>query len=161
MLPPSARSHLRRQCEADRNQPGRGLPPEYADGSDSKGSSCNVGDLGSIPVLGRSPGGKHGSPPQYSRLENPMDRGAWWAAIHVVAKSRTRLSNSSQRGTNLKVLASGTVRNKFLFKKLLYIGICPDLCVYAQACHRSPLVSPALTGGFFTSSTTRKAHFGV
>ena len=52
-------------------------------------SACNVGDLGSIPGLGRSPGGGHGNPLQYSCLENPMDRGAWQAAVHGVAKSRT------------------------------------------------------------------------
>ena len=46
-------------------------------------------DLGSIPGLGRSPGGGHGNPPQYSCLENSMDREAWWAMVHRVAKSRT------------------------------------------------------------------------
>ena len=45
------------------------------DGSDSKASSCNVGDPGSIPVLGRSPGEGNGNPLQYSHLKNPMDRG--------------------------------------------------------------------------------------
>ena len=57
--------------------------------------ACNAGDLGSIPGLGRSPGGRHGNPLQYSCLENPMDRGAWWAAVHGVAKSQTRLINWS------------------------------------------------------------------
>ena len=52
-------------------------------------SSCNVGDLGSIPGLGKSPGGGHGNRLQYSCLENPMDRGAWQAAVHGVAKSWT------------------------------------------------------------------------
>ena len=46
--------------------------------SDGKESACNAGDLGSIPRLGRFPGGGHGNPLQYSCLENPMDRGAWW-----------------------------------------------------------------------------------
>ena len=58
-------------------------------------SACNVGDLGSIPGLGRSPGGGHGNPLQYSCLENPMDRGAWQAAVHGVAKSRTWLNDSA------------------------------------------------------------------
>ena len=49
-------------------------------------------DVGSIPGLGRSAGGGHGYPLQYSCLENPMDRGAWWAAVHGVAESWTRLS---------------------------------------------------------------------
>ena len=50
-------------------------------GSDYKESSCNVGDLGSSPGLGQSPGGGHGNPLRYSCLENPMDRGAWRAAV--------------------------------------------------------------------------------
>ena len=51
--------------------------------------SSNVGDLGSIPGLGRSPGGGRGNPLLYSCLESPMDRGAWWAAVHAVSKSWT------------------------------------------------------------------------
>ena len=49
----------------------------------------DVRDAGLIPGLGRSPGGGHGNPLQYSCLENPMDRGAWWATVHEVAKSGT------------------------------------------------------------------------
>ena len=49
-------------------------------------------DMESIPGWGRSPGGGNGNPLQYSCLENPMDRGAWWATVHGVAKSRTQLS---------------------------------------------------------------------
>ena len=60
----------------------------FSSGSDSKESPCNVGDLGSIPEWGRSPGGGHGNPLQYSCLENPMDRGAWWAMVHRVTKSQ-------------------------------------------------------------------------
>ena len=55
--------------------------------------ACNVGDLGSIPGSGRSPGEGNGNPLQYSCLENPMDGGAWRATVHGVAKSRTRLNN--------------------------------------------------------------------
>ena len=62
-------------------------------GSDSKASAYNVGDLGSIPGLGRSPGEGNGNPLQYSCLENPMYRGAWWTTVHGVAKSQTQLSN--------------------------------------------------------------------
>ena len=61
----------------------------FPDGSEVKASACNAGDLGSIPGLGRPPGEGNGNPLQYSCLENPMDRGAWWAAVHGVAKSRT------------------------------------------------------------------------
>ena len=53
----------------------------------------NVGDLGSIPGLGRSSGEGNGNPLQYSCLENPMDGGAWWAKVHGVTKSWTRLSD--------------------------------------------------------------------
>ena len=49
----------------------------------------NAGDMGSIPGLGRSPGGVHGNPLQYYCLENPMDRGAWWDTVPGVAKSQT------------------------------------------------------------------------
>ena len=59
--------------------------------SDGKESACRVGDPGSIRGLGRSPGGGQGNPLQYSCLENPMDRGAWQATVHSVAKSQTRL----------------------------------------------------------------------
>ena len=57
--------------------------------SDSKESTCNVGDLGSIPRLERFPGEGNGNPLQYSCLENPMDKEAWWATVHGVPKSRT------------------------------------------------------------------------
>ena len=55
-----------------------------------KNLPANVGDprdMGSIPGLGRSPGGGHGNPLQYSCLENPMDRGVCWATVHGVTKS--------------------------------------------------------------------------
>ena len=51
-----------------------------------------MGDLGSIPGLGRSPGEGNGNPLQYSFLENPMDRGAWQATVHSIAKSQTQPS---------------------------------------------------------------------
>ena len=59
-----------------------------------KNPPANAGDIrdvGSIPGSGRSPGGGHGNPLQYSCLENPLDRGAWWATVHRVAKSWTQL----------------------------------------------------------------------
>ena len=65
----------------------------FPGGSDSKESACNVGDLGSIPGSGRSPGEGNGNPLQYSCLENPMDRGAWQATVHGVIKSWRRLSD--------------------------------------------------------------------
>ena len=65
----------------------RGFPG----GSNGKESTCNAGDLGSIPASGRSPGEGHGNPLQYSCLENPMDRGAWQATFSGITKSQTRL----------------------------------------------------------------------
>ena len=72
----------------------------FPGGSDCKESTCNAGDMGLIPGLGRSPGGGHGNPLQYSCLENPMDRGAWWATAngsqrvrHDWATKRSMLGN--------------------------------------------------------------------
>ena len=73
-------------------------------------------DTGSVPGLGRSPGGGHGNPLQCSFLENPMDRGAWWAAVHGVAKSRTRPSDGHCIARAPP--ASGDRRNSFRFLKL-------------------------------------------
>ena len=53
----------------------------------------NAGDLGSIPGLGGSPGEENGNPFQYYCLENPMDRGAWWATVYAVSKNQTGLSD--------------------------------------------------------------------
>ena len=55
-----------------------------------KNQPANAGDMGSIPGSERSPGGGHGNSLQYSCLENPMDRGAWWATVCRVVKSQTR-----------------------------------------------------------------------
>ena len=71
------------------------LPQDFPGGSDGKESTCKGG---LIPGLGRSPGGGHGNPLQYSSLENPMDRGVWWASVHGVAKSRTQLTGQNYRG---------------------------------------------------------------
>ena len=57
-----------------------------------KNPPANAGDrreAGSVPGSGRSPGGGHDNPLQYSCLENPMDRGAWWAIVHSITKSQT------------------------------------------------------------------------
>ena len=58
----------------------------FPGGSVVKIPPAKVGYVGSIPGWGRSPGGGHGNPLQYSCLENPMDRGAWWATVHGVTK---------------------------------------------------------------------------
>ena len=65
---------------------------DFPHGSVVKNPPANAGDVGSIPGSGRSPGGGHGSPLQYSCQDNPTDRGAWWAAVHGIVKSWTQLS---------------------------------------------------------------------
>ena len=59
----------------------------FPGGSDGKESACNVGNLGSVPQLGRSPGEGHGNPLQCTSLDNPMDREVWQAIVHGVTKS--------------------------------------------------------------------------
>ena len=60
-------------------------------------SAQDIRDAGSVPGLGRSPGKGHGNPLQYSCVENPMDRGAWWAIVHWVTNSRTQLKRLSMQ----------------------------------------------------------------
>ena len=61
-------------------------------GSVGKESACSAGDLGSIPGSGRSPGEGNGNSLQYSCLDNPMDRGAWWTTVHGVTRVRHDLA---------------------------------------------------------------------
>ena len=63
--------------------------PWWLSGKEFTCSAGDAGDTGSIPESGRSPGGEHGNPFHHSCLENPKDRGAWWAIAHGVAKSQT------------------------------------------------------------------------
>ena len=68
----------------------------FPDGSDCKESGCisgGTGDVGLIPGSGRFPGEEHGYPPQYSCLQNSMDRGDWWATVHGVTQTWTWLSS--------------------------------------------------------------------
>ena len=64
----------------------------FPGGSAGKESTCNAGDMGLIPGLGRSPREENGNPLQYYCLENSINREAWWATVHGVAKSQTQLS---------------------------------------------------------------------
>ena len=66
----------------------------FPDGSTVKNLAANV-DLGSIPGSGRSPGEGNGKPLQYSCLENPMDKGAWWITVHGVTKSQKQLNDET------------------------------------------------------------------
>ena len=81
-------------------------------GSAGKESACNVGDLGSIPGLGRSPGEGKGYPLQYSGLENSMD-----SIVHVVTKSWTRL---------------GDFHFLFLLKQIYLFSYIKEICIYIQ-----------------------------
>ena len=76
----------------------------FAGGSDGKESFCDAGDLSSIPGSGRYPGEGNDNPLQYSGLENYMDRGAWWAAVHAVTKELARtywLNNNNKDGLDM------------------------------------------------------------
>ena len=66
-------------------------------------SAGDTGDQGLIPGSGRSPGGGHGNPLQYCCLENPMARGAWWATVHGVAKSRSQLKRLSTHACTFNI----------------------------------------------------------
>ena len=74
----------------------------FSHGSVGKESTCNAGDAGSVPGLGRSPGEGHGNPLQCSCLENPMDRGPWQATVYGVTKSPRRLKRLSTYACNVK-----------------------------------------------------------
>ena len=90
-----------------------------------KNLPANVGDkrdVGSISGLGRSPRGGHGNPLQCSCLENPMDRGAWWAAVYGVAQSRTRLeqlssSSSSREDVNEESYGGNSLETAVMGRK--------------------------------------------
>ena len=89
-------------------------------GSEAKESDYNAGDLGSIPGSGRSPGKGNGNPLQYSCLENSMDRGAWWATVHRVAKSRIQLTDftNGDMKNRLMDMGRGEDRAKQLCRKV-------------------------------------------
>ena len=72
-------------------------------GSDGKESACNAGDPGLIPGSGRSPGEGDGYPLQFSCLENPMDRGAWWATVHGACKKSNMTKQLTHTNTHTDV----------------------------------------------------------
>ena len=101
---PNSQRHPEKEKQSWRNQPfwpqAILLIQSYSNQDESfpgdsigKESNCSAGDLGSIPGSGRSPGEGNGYPLQYSCLKNPMDREAWWATVHGIAKSQTQQSN--------------------------------------------------------------------
>ena len=104
-----------------------GLTPSFGfpGGSEVKASASNAGDPGSIPGSGRSPGEGNGNPLQYSCLENPMDWGAWWAAVHRVTKSRTRLSDFTYYREGWQTVVCRPDLTHYLFCKHSFIGTHP------------------------------------
>ena len=97
----------------------------------SKASTCNAGaagDMGSTPGSGRSPGRGHGNPLQYCCLENPMDRGAWQATVHRVAKSQAWLKQLSTNACYLLLLILYNLAQRHLCKTFsnfsMHISAC-------------------------------------
>ena len=82
-----------------------------------KESAYNVGDEGSVPGWGRSPGGGHSNPLQYSCLENPMDRGAWWATVHGVTEKSDTTEAAEQKHTSSRQTSSRTYFHMSLCSK--------------------------------------------
>ena len=87
----------------------------FPGGSDNKESACNAGDLGSIPWLGLSPGGEHGNPLQYSYLDNPHDRGAWW--LQSMGSQRVRYNGATKAQHSTDIIQIRSVPQS-----------CPTLC---------------------------------
>ena len=119
----------------------RGFPGS----SDGKAPVCNAGDPDSIPGLGRSPGEGNGSPPQCSCLENPMDRGAWWAIVRGVAKSWTGLSDSTffSSKNSCSVSSSSPLLYQFIFNWVLsfLLFILYWSVIASQSCVNSQVYS--------------------
>ena len=101
----------------------------FPGGSDGKKSARNVGDLGLIPGLGRSPGEGNGNLVLYSCLENPMDRGTWWATVHGISKRHDWVPNISHFILFDEMLAH--VLGHFLIK-LFVLGLRFPYIVYIQ-----------------------------
>ena len=93
-------------------------------------------DVGLIPGSGRSPGGEHGIPLQYSCLENPLDSGAWWATVHRVAKSWTQLKQLSMHAEKVKVIYSSQILLNFDCHDQQF-GLLWTLRCYGQNCDQS------------------------
>ena len=100
----------------------------FLGGSDGKASAYNVGDLGSIPGMGRSPGKGNGKPLQNSFLENPMDRGSWQATVHEVVKNWTRRSNFTFTFTNQSEAYCSSMEKEYSMMGKLYQALKNYVC---------------------------------
>ena len=104
-------------------------PLGFPGGSNGKESACSVGDLGSIPGLGRSPGEGKGNPLHYACLENPMDEGAWSATVHGVTKSRTWLSDFSLLEVRISACEFWGDTNIQIIAALCVLCVCVRVCL--------------------------------
>ena len=129
----------------------------FPGGSDGKESACNVGAPGSIPDLGRSPGGGSGYPLQYSCLENSMDREAWWAVVHELAESDKTEETEHTHGSTLSFQSSALT----FFRQIPRSGIAGSYGItifsfYKESSYCFPLwlhqftFSPKYTGLLFS-----------
>ena len=99
----------------------------FPGGSMGKESTCNAadtGDTGLIPELGRSPGEGNGKSLYYSCLGNPIDRGAWRATVHSVAKSRTQLS-MHRKNSKYFILAKSTIAESKILNYFISLRLIP------------------------------------
>ena len=94
-------------------------------------SACNAGDPHSIPESGRTPEEGNGYPLQYSCLEKPMDRGAWWATVHGAAKSQTQLSNISSSSSHALLVFDST---SWVWILTLPLTSCVSLTKFLNLC---------------------------
>ena len=101
----------------------------FPGGSEVKASACNVGNLGSIPVSGRSPGEGNGNPLQYSCLKNPMDGGAWWATIHPWGRKESDTTEQLHFPSQIYCPGVGLLDHTemllFSFLRKVHTGKCP------------------------------------
>ena len=86
-------------------------------------NSRDLRNVSSIPGSGRSPGGGHGNPLQYSCLENPMDRRAWWTAVHRVPKRQTRLKQLSKHVSIVNNFKHNIQISKLIYKQIVHTNI--------------------------------------
>ena len=107
----------------------------FPSSSNGKESACNAGDPGSIPGSGRSPGEGNGNPLQYSCLENPVDRGAWRATVHGMAKSQTQLKWLS---TNAQGVSPGYWESTRAAYNPGAVWLSPPFSVFPETTSSSP-----------------------